>query len=250
MRFELMDYLAVGVGYGASLGGWYGITRAFPSLWVEGAEPRFAKPRSELGWALLAAVGVMLLSTAYTLWMPQSLTGLAREGVFWVALLIIWSPVFLVLALRRQGLETCFMSPRGLPVKLAWGIVASLIGVTAYLLVKRQLAEPGQILEAFRGVRLTPLFQGLLQFFGFGFLLARLVAVLGRGWGSVLCGALYGLAKYPLYMTVYGMDFATATAVIAFSALVAGLAIYLVTDRKDLLVPALVHTLMDQVQQL
>jgi hypothetical protein len=179
-----------------------------------------------------------------------ALAGPARQWVLWLALAIIWSPVFLVLVLRRQGLETCFMSLRGVLVKLAWGAVASLIGVTAYLLVERQLGGLGRVAEAFRGVRLTSLLQGLLQFLGFGFLLVRLVAVLGRRWGSVVCGALYGLAKYPLYLTGYGMSFGTATAVIAFSALVAGLAIYLVTDSKDLLVPAIVHTLMDQAQQL
>jgi hypothetical protein len=249
MDYRFVDYAAVLAGYAASLGGWYVVTRARPALWATQEPARFERPGRELLWAFLAALSVIALNIVYhrhaLAWL-QPLLG--KSVAFAASLVLIWSPVLAALALRRQGPETCLVSPRALWKKVAWGIVASAAGVGAFLLV-RQGDTMARLWQALSAPRPLPLFQSLLQFFGFGFLLVRLGAVMGRGRASLLCGVLYGVVKYPLYLGPYAMDFASATALVAFSAAVAAAVVYLVYDRQDLVVPAIVHVLMDAVQR-
>lgn len=248
MEYRFVDYAAVFAAYAASLGGWYLVTRARPALWVAQEPTRFERPGRELLWALLAAVGVIALNFAYHAHAFAWLQPLGKGVAFAISLLLIWSPVFLVLALRRQGPETCLVSPRGWWKKLAWGVVASAVGVAAFLLV-RQGDTAARLARALSAPRPLPLFQSLLQFFGFGFLLVRLGAVMGRGRASVLVGALYGVVKYPLYLGPYALGWGPATALVAFSAAVAAAVIWLVYDRQDLVVPAIVHVFLDAVQR-
>ena len=249
MEYRLVDYAAVVAGYGASLGGWYVVTRARPAWWAAEAPARFERPRRELLWAFVAALGVIALNVAYhrhaLAWLQPRL---GRSLAFAASLVIVWSPVLAALVLRRQGPETCLVSPRGLWKKVAWGVVASAAGVAAFLLV-RQGDTTTRLWQALTAPRPLPLFQSLLQFFGFGFLLVRLGAVMGRGRASILCGLLYGLVKFPLYLGPYGLGWGPATALVAFSAAVAVAVVYLVYDRQDLVVPAIVHVLMDAVQR-
>jgi hypothetical protein len=249
MEYRFIDYAAVLAGYALSLGGWYLVTRARAALWVGQEPPRFARPGRELLWALLASVGVVALNVAYHrhvfAWLPP-LVG--KNAAFVVSLVIIWSPVLLVLALRRQGAGTCLVSLQGWPKKLLWGIAASVAGVAAFLLV-RQGDSMARLAHALAAPRPVALFQSLLQFFGFGFLLVRLGALIGRGKASILCGALYGLVKYPLYLGPYALGWGQATALVSFSAVVAAAVVYLVYDRQDLVVPAIVHVFMDAVQR-
>ncbi len=122
--------------------------------------------------------------------------------------------------------------------------------MAVYLLVRGRFSELGLIGTAFAGVDPIATIQSVIQFFGFGFLLVRIAAAAGRLWGILICGVLYGVVKYPLYMTQYGMSFAEATGMIAFSAAVACVVFYLTLDRQDLLVLAILHMFMDAIQNL
>jgi hypothetical protein len=251
MDYGFREYAGVLAGYATSLGGWFVLTRARPALWPPPDDLRFARPGRELQWAGLAALGVILLNFAYHAYAfawVHALAGAGKAVAFVASLALIWSPVIATLAVRRQGPETCLVSPRGWPKKLAWGFVASAAGVAAFLLV-HQGDVAARLTRVLTAPRPVPLFQSLLQFFGFGFLLVRLGAVLGRGRASLLCGALYGLVKYPLYLGPYGLSFVPATSLVVFSAAVAAAVVYLVHDRRDLVVPAIVHVFMDAVQR-
>ncbi len=250
MEFSLGYFLAVFVGYAASIGVWFGVTKGFPRLWAPKEKILFARPKAELGWALLAAVLVALINVVYNLgWLfplPED-TWLA-DLVFLVILAIIWSPVFITLAVRRQGLETCLFSLRGLFKKLIWGIAGSVVGMATYLLIRGRSGDLELVATALWSWDAVPAIQSVVQFFGVGFLLTRTVGATGRLYGILICGVLYGVVKYPLYLTHYGMSFGEATGMIAFSACVACAVIYMTLDRRDLLVPAIIHVFMDDIQ--
>lgn len=138
---------------------------------------------------------------------------------------------------------------RGLGRKLAWGIAGSVLGMAAFLLAEGRPGDLGLSVTLLGQLNPVRAIQSLLQFVGIGFLLVRIGALAGRTTAVLICGALYGLVKYPYYMSAYGMSFAEASGVIAFSIVVAFAVIATVFDREDVLVIAILHIFLDLVQK-
>lgn len=242
-------FIAVFAGYAASLGLWFALTRRFQQqLWVPAGDLTFERPGRELAWALLTAVGIFVVSTLYSLGHLFSLpsSGWTRKVAFLGLLMLVWSPLALHLWLRHQTLETCLASLSGWPKRLAWGFAGSLVAMLTFHLIRGN--DPRQAFVALWSWQPIDMVQSLIQFAGFGFLLTRLIGVLGRRGGILTCGLLYGLVKYPYYLNQLHMSWAEATVLIAFSSFVACTAIYLAYDRRDVVVPAIVHVFMDMSQ--
>ena len=255
MDFNLTQFLAVFLGYAVPLCLWFVLTRRMPGLWTEGDASALKLPRPwvELGWAFVALALIMGFNVLY------NTTGLVprpaapalswlRPWVFPLNLLIIWSPLFLLLWWRRQGLGSCLLSLRGGGKKLLWGIGGALLGMVVYLLVAARGGDMELVVSAlWRWDGITAL-QSVIQFFGFGFLLVRLTAAAGQVAGILICASLYGLVKYPYYMNAYSMGFGEATIIILFSIVVGFLAFSMVYARRDVLVLAIIHVFLDLIQ--
>jgi hypothetical protein len=251
MELTTNYFLAIALGYIGSLGFWFWATRARPALWPAPRKIYFRKPKTELAWALLAILFVILLTVLdnMRLLLPRQ-RGWIGQLFFLGVLLIVWLPVVLVLALRRHDLGTCLFSLEGLGKKILWGLGASLVGICLFLLVRGRFdAFPYLLSGLWANSRLIVLIQSIVLMVGVGFLLTRIIAVAGRWKGIIFVGALYGLAKYPLYLMQYHMGFLQATAMIIFSGIIAAIIAYLVYDRQDVLVIAIVHFFMDEVQK-
>jgi hypothetical protein len=251
MKFSLERFIAVYLAYAVPICLLFWVSRKAPATWP--APPRLVldRPKVDFFAAIGAAVLVFLLNIAYNSGhlLPRVENVQLGKLVFLADLAIIWSPLALVLLIRRQGLETCLLSPRGLLRKLAWGVALSVLGMAVFLVVLRRfdaLGLPLTLLWKFDPIQAV---QSLIQFLGMGFLLVRLVGIAGRAVAVLVCGALYGLVKYPYYMGHYGMSFVTATGPIAFGVLVAFAVVYIILDRGDVLVMAILHLYLDLVQK-
>lgn len=252
MTFDLQRFVAIYVGYALPLGLLAWISRRMPATWPAPPDATLTKPRRDLLVAAAVVAAVFLLNVMYTSGhlLPHPQGALAGKLVFLLDLTIIWSPLAAALLWRRQGLSTCLLEPRGLPRKLAWAAALSAAGMVVTLLVEGRLgalaAIPAQLgkLDPIQAV------QSLVLFLGVGFVLVRLAAAAGR-WTAVLaCSALYGLVKYPYYLSYYHMSALAASQIIAFSILVALVVLYVVLDRGDVLAVAILHFFMDWIQQL
>lgn len=252
MQRESLDLLAIFVAYAGSLVLWYLITRRYPRLWFPPPDLTFRRPGRELAFAGLAIVGVFLLNVAYNLGygVPMPAVQPWRSLIFLLNLLLIWSPVAAVLVWRRQRLATALLSYQGGLRRIAWGLGGALAAMLIFDLVR--FSEPRTLLVLAQFVTADPIVvvQSLIQFLGFGFILVRLVAFSGRWIGIGVCALLYGLAKYPYYVSHLGMGLDQASLLIGFNVVVAFVVIYMMHDRYDVVVPAIVHVFMDRIQEL
>lgn len=248
MDFNLGRFIAIFLGYAVPISLWYMVSRKVPRLWPESARIELDRPKLDLLAAVGAVILIILLNIVYNLGWLFSSAGLLGPLAFPIDLVIIWSPIALVLLWRKQSLGTCLLSLRSLHWKLAWAVVGSVVGMAVFLLVEGRSGELPLAVTLLGKFDPIQMLQSVIQFFGVGFLLVRIVGVAGRAVGIGVCAALYGLVKYPYYMTTYGMSFLHATGIIAFSILVAVAVVYIILDRKDVLVMAIVHVFLDLIQ--
>jgi hypothetical protein len=250
MSFSLERFLALYLAYVLPIGLLYVVSRRAPATWP--APPRIVldRPGLDLVAAVAAAVAIFLLNVAFTAGhlLPPGQGEILGKVVFLANLAIIWSPLPLVLLWRRQGLDTCLCSLRGWPRKLAWALALSILGMAVFLAVERRVGSLSLALTALWTFDPIQAMQSLAQFLGVGFLLVRLAGVTGRAAAILVCSALYGLVKYPYYMSYYGMSFLTATGIIAFSILVGFAVVAIAFDRGDVLVMAVLHVFLDRIQ--
>ena len=252
MELTYNYFFAIALAYIGAVGVWFVVTRVRPSLWAPIRPIKFAKPKTELGWALLAIAFVLLLTVLdnMRLLLPRQ-RGWVGQLVFLGVLLIVWLPVILVLIIRKQGLHTCLLSTEGLGKKILWGIGVGLLGMTLYLIARGRFYAFLQLPSALLRTRhLVVLVQSIMLMAGVGFLLVRIIGAAGKWAGIIIVGALYGLAKYPLYMMQFRMGFLQATVMIVFSALIAMIIAYIIYDRQDVIVVSIFHFFLDEVQKL
>jgi len=250
MQHDVHGLTAVFVAYVVALGLWFVFTRLYPRSWMPLASLRLERPVLDFMLALLCIAAIFGLNVLYNLgWLiPSPRRPELKTLAFLGDLVIIWSPIAIVLIWRRQPTHTCLLALSGFWKRLLWAVGASFCGMATYFLIH---GNPHPIWLAFHAL-VTPdpvaLVQSLIQYFGFGFLLVRLAALVGRIGGILICSTLYGLAKYPYYLMQLHMSWIQASSLIAFNVLVAFCVIGLIYDRQDVFVPGVVHAFMDAVQ--
>src|SRR5215831_12678588 len=101
------------VGYAVALLGWLATARAFPKLWPHPNSPSFAHPLRELGYALSACAAIVAIGECYVHGYRFSLQGPFERLVDALDQVLIFSPLFLLLIIRRQGPETAWLPTNG-----------------------------------------------------------------------------------------------------------------------------------------
>ena len=145
-------FVPITVAYLAACGGWLLLARLLPGLrlWPppeQEAQARSSRPWLDLGVALLAAAAVLALGQAYNAgWLLPSGEGIASYVSFNVNTLLIFSPLFAVMLLRRQGPDSVYLSARALPQKLAAGAALALVGLAVFLGLRGELDRAPAVL--------------------------------------------------------------------------------------------------------
>ena len=135
-------FAPVAAAYLAICGVWLGYDRLRrPSA---GEPPLGASTRPVLDFALAvaAAGGILLLGAVYRQgWLLPAGGGWLGRSFWIVDNGIIYSPIAAVLAVRRQGLETIFLSSHRLVEKTALGLGLGVLAVSLYLALRGELAQ-------------------------------------------------------------------------------------------------------------
>jgi hypothetical protein len=124
------------VGYAVGLLGWLAVARADGSLWPKGNSPSFAQPWREVGFALLACGIIIALGQLYVHGYRFNARG--SFGVLADALnqVVIFSPAFLLLAIRRQGLATAWLPADRVWQRLLVGVGLAWLAVLAFTVTR------------------------------------------------------------------------------------------------------------------
>ncbi|MEO8664860.1 MAG: hypothetical protein ABI462_05130 [Ignavibacteria bacterium] len=212
INFELAVYLAWFTGILLLIS----FIKFFPCYWQAHQVYAFDKPKKELLIGLiLIALLVLISSGFYYIDNPLKEILSNKDVRFIVNLAIVYSPLWIYLIIKKQGLKTCFISSDKIIFKIIAGIVAALAASFVFLLIRglhfRYLDylstlfnySPGQLLQTF------------LEGFVIGFALYRFYAVVRPVWAAAIVAIIFMLAHIPSYVTGMGISVADTSVLIA-----------------------------------
>lgn len=201
-------------------------------------------------WDLLltfaAAAGILLLGWAYrTGWLlPAGSTALGRVG--WIVdNCIIYSPIALVLAARRQGPHTMFLSARRFGEKIVLGLTLGVVSLAVYSGLRGELADlPGYLASALAAEKLTDFpavfFEGVALAFAF----VRLRWAVGPVIAIAIPSILFAAAHVPGAIEA-GRTTTHIAVFFAFNTALPAVILWTVARSRDVIWIGLVHYLMD-----
>lgn len=169
-----------------------------PSIWTSTID-RPERPAIDLILGLLAAVTLLLIGNFLRidkLWAPVTQPW---SGLWWIITnLEIYSPIFIVLAWRKQSLTTVYLSYRGVWVKVLVGLVVGLLCSWLFLTLRN---EPGRFAEILKSSVQWKSLQNFpavfLEGLALAFLFVRLQWTLGTRWALLIPSILFALSHVP-----------------------------------------------------
>jgi hypothetical protein len=107
-----------------------------PQLWKSTSSLSFSQPGKELGWALIAAFGILGVGQLYQHHMLLPESGAFRIPAEVLNQALIFSPVFFLLALRRHDLSTVWVRKDRIWLSIAIGLALALFAIRVFTLLR------------------------------------------------------------------------------------------------------------------
>ena len=247
MDQQLTYFLGIIAAYASACFIWLGIYRVNPVWWPVEVIEKPASRFKDLWIALLACVGVMAIGQLYSagLLIPESSNRYWSATSWILNNLIIFSPLFLALKLRKQSLNTVFFSTSKIGLKLGFGAVTSVIGICVFYLFHRQEGGFSQVFEQMfllENIRNFPAV--FLEGIAIAFLFVRLSWSLGKKWAVSIPAILFAIAHIPrsiasgegpLEILVYSIVTATITVLVLHTS----------HKSRDIIWLGVIHYMMD-----
>jgi len=243
---DLAFFLPISAAYVGVCLIWLAVRRVRPTSWPDEADVRFDRRWLDFALVLVVAAGVIGLGRAYDAgWLIPRGSGDWSYLTYDLNALIWYSPMFLVLALRRQSTATMLLTARGLPVKLGWGFVLALVGLAIYLGLRGELGRYGAVLgEAITLHALAHFVPVFLEAAAVAFAFLRLRAVLGTAPALLVPCVLFAAAHIPRSIEA-GEGAGEIAAFFALNTLLPFAIFWTVLRSKDIVWIGIVHYLLD-----
>jgi hypothetical protein len=245
---EISHYQALFFAYGIAMAGWLVANRLIPSLWPAHAAPIFEKPWKEIGWALLAGVGVVAIGQLYQygIRLPGSIPffGQILESINH---LIIFSPFFLLLLLRKHRLSSAWLTLNRIWLRIRLGLALALIAIFVFTSLRTGSDNWLQVIpQVYNYQNLSHLVQVLLEDFAIAILFVRVRAAIGCRRAILLVAALFAISHIPAMLSE-GASLNEFGGLILDTVLGAGV-IYIVQKSADIIWFWCIHFAMDMMQ--
>jgi hypothetical protein len=212
----------------------------------EGPLAESDRPNLDLLLVLVAGGAIFLLGWAYRAgWLlPTGSSVLGRIG-WLVDNCIIYSPIAFVLAVRRQGTRTVFLSTRRLGEKFLLGLALGVIAVTLYGALRGEIAEvPGYLISAPAADKAVDFLPVFLEGVALAFAFVRLRWRVGVAAAIAIPSVLFAAAHVPGQIEA-GRDLAHIVVFFAFNTVLPAAILWTVAQSRDVVWIGLVHYLMD-----
>jgi CAAX prenyl protease-like protein len=191
-------YFALAAGYGSALLLWLVIDRMVPQLWKSTPSALFSHPWKELGWAFIAAFGILGVGQLYQHHMLLLESGAFRIPAEVLNQALIFSPVLFLLALRRHGLSTVWVRTDRVWLRMAIGLGLALFAIRVFTLV-RSVPQPWLLVtrDVYNQKNLGYAAQVLGEDIAIAMLLVRLSAAIRPVWAILGTAALFSAGHIP-----------------------------------------------------
>ncbi len=192
-------YPAMTAAYLVALAGFVFVWRFLPGLWAAGsADDGFSVPWKELGFALLGAIGIVAMGQLWSRGIRLPERGPLGPILAAVNQLLIFAPILLVPALRRQSWTTAWLPRPRIPQRVLVGLVLSSLAVVAYSVLREGADKPWQLLSRiWRYERIDEATQVLLEDVAIAILFVRLAAAIGKGRATLVVASLFAAGHIP-----------------------------------------------------
>ena len=234
------------IAYGTICALWFLLNRIKKS-WPITPISTPGKPWIELGTAMIAVIGILVIGQLYSA--GYLLKNTASETLArWVWPLnnvIIFSPILLTLLLRRQGPSTIFLSRKGILIKVVFGFASSCGGIFIFLLLRGELERIVEVAHhAISPSALTYFPAVFFENIALAFLFVRLKWAVGIKWAIGIPAVLFAFAHVPGSLA----EGDPLIHIITFFFLTGGLTtfiLYTAYRSRDIIWLGIVHYLMD-----
>ncbi|HET9056825.1 MAG TPA: hypothetical protein VFN30_08265 [Chitinophagaceae bacterium] len=204
--------MAVYFSWLAGMGLVYLWKKFLPAQWPVFNKPVFQKPLREFIYALLVSLALVSLSTAREF--LRSLLG--AGGLSWtLRILIIYSPIFIYLAVTKQKLSTCFISLDKIQYKMIAGLFAALVSGYIFIIIIGNTDYPAFLRYTWNEANVgAQVLQTFLEGVAVGFLVYRLFALLNPHLASLIVAVIFMLGHIQSYTVELGHSGIEATILI------------------------------------
>lgn len=115
---------------------------------------------------------------------------------------LIFAPILLVPAIRRQAWSTAWLPRRKLPMRLAAGLGLACFAVSTYAVLRADADPPWMILgRIWRYEYLDEMAQVFLEDVTIAILFVRLSAAIGSRWATVIVAGLFAAGHVPVMIS-------------------------------------------------
>lgn len=186
------------VAYLGALLGWLVLRSWSGRLWRPVPDPVFVSPWREVAWALVAVAAVIGIGILYSNGWLLPATSRHRPALDAVNQLLIYSPIPVLLVLRRQGPETAWVPTRRILSRVVVGLVLAFLALFLYALVRpgRQ-AWPELVIQTYQPGHVSYLVQVLLEDISIAVLFVRFRAALGLRRTLLVVATLFAAGHIP-----------------------------------------------------
>jgi hypothetical protein len=191
-------YPSLVVAYCAGLGGWLVASRLLPHVWPRDPIEPFAHPWREFGIALVGAVGVVAMGQLWIRGIRLPEQGPLRPVLGALNQVLIFAPVLLVVAVRRQSWTTAWLPRPRIATRLLVGFVLASLAVAAYSLSRADADAPWVLSSRiWRYEHLDKMAQVFLEDLTVAILFVRLAGALGSRRATVIVAVLFAAGHIP-----------------------------------------------------
>lgn len=233
--------------YGAAIGAWVLITRLWPRTWPEPLPLRTERKWLDFGLMFAGVAALAAISAAHRakMLLPQP-SGWLGVLAWNVNVLLIYSPIFVIPLLRRQSLETIYLSFRRLGTKVLMGIGLGLLSVGLFYFLRGEGQALGAWMERVASPRLfakyfVPVF---LEGVALAFVLVRIKWALGLWPALLIPSVLFALGHVPNSINA-GESWTTIVAFFAVNTALVAVILYVVQKSQDVIWLGIPHYMMD-----
>ena len=219
--------------------------RLRPHVWPAPAS-RGERPWLDVGVALFVAAAILALGQLWHRGMLQwHWPGAWQHLAFVLAQLVIWSPLFVALLVRRQPLATAWTGTTHLPTRLGTGALLGTLAVTIYLAARGDLQRWPAI--AARATTWRAIAHGVPVWHegvGLAFLFVRLQWAMGRFLAVLVPGLLFAVAHVPRAIADHE-TLPTMLAFFVFNTAFVAVLLAALTRYRDVVALGVAHWLFD-----
>ena len=240
-------YLPLVVAYLLCMAGWLLANRLFPWVWPRAAVEAISSSWKELGFALLGALGILVMGQFWSRGIRIPEQGSFRPILASINQMLIFSPILLVLVIRRQPLTSAWLPRARLAIRLLIGVVLASLALTAYSILREGAAAPWVLFgRIWRYENIDIMLQVFLEDLTIAILFVRLAGAIGARWATAIVPCLFAAGHIPA-MISQGASWLELVGLLRDTGL--GVAVILVVQRsRDIVWFWVIHFCLDMTQ--